>query len=217
VISTTSCLRSCASTSVRRAAVEFARRGYLVFPASTSSRAPWFGKGTHPTWAPDPAGAAGLRCATSEVEVIESAWPLAVGVAVGLVPPEGVVVIDADEKHREGIVGLLLDRWPQLVDGGYHVTRSHGAHFPLRLPAGVELVQSVNPQLGVDVRVGGRGYVIAPPCSGYYVERPFKHVKALPELPMDLVALLRDRASLSAAPEVREKRAARVLSARRYV
>ena len=202
---------------VHQAAMEFVRRGYRVFPASAASRAPWYAKGGHEVWAPDPLGAAGLRCATADRNVVESVWPLVPGVAVGLVPPVGVVVIDADEKHRTGIVGLLLDRWPQLAAGGHHATRSNGGHFPLRLPVGVELSQSVDRERGVDVRVGGRGYVIVPPCPGYRIVRPFKQVEALPEIPLTLIEFLRDRPRVPGTPVVQTPRVADVLFPRRYV
>ena len=202
---------------VQRAAIDFARRGYRVFPASAASRAPWYAKGGHEVWAPDPLGAAGLRCATDDCGVVESEWPLVPGVAVGLVPPEGVVIIDADEKHREGIVGLLLGRWPRLIDGGHHVTRSQGAHFPLRLPAGVALRQSVDRERGVDVRVGGRGYVIAPPCPGYRIVRPFARVEALPELPLTLIEFLQERPRVRRTLVVQPEKAVDVLFPRRYV
>ena len=205
------------STLVHQAAVEYVRRGYRVFPASAASRAPWFAKGGHEVWAPDPLGAAGLRCATDDCDVVESEWPLISGVAVGLVPAEGVVVIDADEKHREGVVRLLLDRWPQLAAGGHHVTRSEGAHFPMRLPVDVTLNQSVDRKLGVDVRVGGRGYVIAPPCPGYRIVRPFARVEALPELPLTLIGFLQERPRVRRTLVVQPEKAVNVLFPRRYV
>lgn len=205
------------STSVRCAAAEYVRRGYLVFPVNASSRAPWFANGTHSTWAPDRGGSAGHRCATASVDVVESAWPLVTSVAVGLVPTEGVVVIDADEKHRPGIVDLLLGRWPTLAVGGYHATRSRGGHFPLRLPRGVELRQSVNRELGVDVRVGGRGYVVAPPCPGYHVVRPFAHVATLPEAPVSLIVYLQASALRRTAPVAHANAVVSVASLPRYV
>jgi hypothetical protein len=103
----------------------------------------------------------------------------------------------SDEKHRRGIVRHLLEQYPVLVTGGHHKSRSDGGHFPGRVPAGAELPQSVDPELGIDVRASLRGYIVAPPCPGYSVVRSFRHVDDLPEVPRTLIAYLRPT-----APEV---------------
>ena len=176
------------ANAVALAAREYARLGYRVFPVNVRTKAPWFRRGTHPIWAPSASGPAGLSCATDHPESVTAHWPTHEGVGVGIVPPNGVILVDADEKHRAGVVQWVLSRWPMLAAGGFHRTPSGGAHFPLRLEAH-RLGQSANPRVGIDVR-GPRGYVVAPPTSGYAVVRPFAAVDRLPEVPPGLVALL---------------------------
>ena len=188
--------------AVLEAAVSFVMRGWGAFPVDARSKAPKFRRGAHPRWAADPNGPAGLSCASWCAQDVERHWPLARGVAVGLVPPVGVAIIDADEKHRPGIVREVRERHPGLADGGHHVTRFDGGHFPGRVPAGMTLPQSVDPGLGIDVRLGLRGYVVAPPCPGYSIVRPFAHVGDLPDLPLELVELL-TKGSVTASEQLR--------------
>lgn len=172
----------------KSAALSFAARGYAVFPCDPTSKAPLYRRGAHPTWAPDPDGPAGLSRATVDPDIIGQHWPT--HAAVGVIPPVGVAFIDADEKHKPGIVSELLDRWPALAIGGHHITRSVGAHFAGRIPPDLELPQSVDRNLGVDTRSNAAGYVLAPPAPGYRIVRPFMHVSRLPLLPIDFIEWL---------------------------
>lgn len=170
----------------RNAALWYARRGYLVFPVD--GKLPKYAKGTHVQWAPGRDRPAGLSCATGDLNVIDMHWPGRAG--IGVVPPPGVAFIDCDEKHRAGVVEWALQRWPTLDAGGHHLTPSKGAHFPVRVPAHVNLKQSVDPNLGIDVRTALKGYVVAPPSPGYVAVRPFLRAEDLPLIPLDLVDLL---------------------------
>lgn len=174
----------------RDAAISFASRGYLPFPVSDRSKVSPFAKGAHPFWAPSRDADAGHKRATSDLEVIERWWPGARGLAPGIVPPEGVAFIDADEKNCSGVVEFLRTAYPNLKANGLHTTRSGGAHFVGRVPEGVTLPQSVDRDLGIDVRAGLKGYVVAPPATGYTVVVPFRHVDDLEPLPIELIDLL---------------------------
>lgn len=176
--------------SVGHAAADYARRGYGVFPTHAPSNRPRFRKGTHPRWAPDPDGPAGLTLASWDPADVERWWPMARGTGVGIVPPEGVAILDLDEKHVAGIVDTVLERWPQLRDGGLHRSRSNGGHVPGRVPTGYRLPQSVDRDRGVDVRAGLKGYVVAPPTPGYTVVAPFVAATELPAFPLDLLGEL---------------------------
>lgn len=185
--------RPTADSPGKSAAQSFAGRGYGVFPANVETKAPLYARGSHPVWAPDPNGPAGLARAAVDPDIIRQHWPP--HAAVAIVPPVGVAIIDADEKHKTGVTAELLDRWPTLAVGGHHSTRSGGAHFVGLIPTGHELPQSVDRDLGVDVRSNAAGYVIAPPTPGYRVVRPFLSVSRLPMLPVSLIEWLQPPAA----------------------
>ena len=176
--------------SVGRAAVDYVRRGFGAFPVNSSTKLPRFRKGAHPRWAPDPEGAAGHLLAAWDVDDVERHWPLARGVGVGLVPPDGVAFLDLDEKHVTGVVEFVRTTWPAIFANGEHRSRSGGAHVPTAVPSDVKLGQSVDAGLGIDVRLALKGYIVAPPTPGYEVVRPFRTVDMLVSIPRDLAELL---------------------------
>lgn len=182
------------------AALDYARRKYPPFPVGDLTKISPFPKGAHPLYAPDPNGEAGHKRATADLDLITRWWPLARGITVGIVPPEGVAFIDADEKHVPGVVDLIRSTWPELESNGLHTTRSNGAHFVGRIPAGATLPQSVNRDLGIDVRASLKGYVVAPPATGYTVVVPFRHVDDLDPIPVGLIELLTEAAGTPPAP-----------------
>lgn len=176
--------------SVGRAAADYARRGYGVFPVNSSTKLPRFRKGAHPRWAPNPAGAAGHLLAAWDVDDVERHWPMARGTGVGLVPPAGAAFLDLDEKHAPGVVDFVRMTWPAIFANGEHRTRSGGAHVPVTVPAELKLGQSVDAELGIDVRLGLKGYVVAPPTTGYGVVRAFLSAASLAPIPHALAELL---------------------------
>lgn len=174
---------------MRSAAVWYAERGHFVFPCSARTKRPAYARGAHHFWAPDPKGDAGLKRATRDANEIMRYWPAGRDIAPGLVPPEGVIFLDLDEKSRAGIVETVLSTWPELEAAPLHLTPSGGAHIPLRQREDVKLGQTVDPELGIDVRTH-RGYVLAPPAPGYKVVRPLVSTEELPEIPLALVEYL---------------------------
>jgi hypothetical protein len=171
------------------AALWIAERGYYVFPCSARTKYPAYKRGAHHFWAPDPKGDAGLKRATRDENEIMRYWPADRDIAPGVVPPEGVIFLDLDEKNRSGIVETVLTTWPELAAAPLHLTPSGGGHIPLRQRADAPLGQSVAPDLGIDVRTH-RGYVLAPPAPGYKVVRPLVPPEELPEIPLTLVEYL---------------------------
>ena len=123
-------------------------------------------------------------------------WPtdtlFQVGDNIGLVVPVGVVVIDLDIKPDangvEAFAGLKPNGWrhtgPRALTGG------GGLHLWFRVSPLLELGNSRGAlPAGIDVRGGGKGYVIAPPSvhpvtgALYEWQTALVAPEALPELP----------------------------------
>lgn len=131
-------------------AVEYARRGFHVFPLSPGSKQPL-------------PGSRGYMDATADPEDVAAAWREHPDANIGIYPAaSGLMVLDFDTKlagwdrqYAEFCGGAVL--------GGLVVrTPSGGFHHYLRLPEG-RLVGSSASRVapGVDVRCEG-GYVLAP-------------------------------------------------------
>lgn len=144
--------------SNRDAALDMAELGFPVFPAQSRLH----GEPKRPMpgikWSAD---------ATTDFGAIEAAWGAEPDAAVGMPVPPGFVVVDADGP--EG-VRQWRDLWAPhggLPDLPHVLTPSGGAHYPFRLPEGVEHGNSLGglkPKKdggAIDIRGGGRGYVIA--------------------------------------------------------
>lgn len=142
----------------RDAALDLAELGFPVFPAQSRLHA-------HPK-CPMPR-VRWLADATTDFERIDAAWDADPDAAVGMPVPPGFVVVDAD-----GPEGLQQwrDLWVPhggLPDLPHILTPSGGAHFPFRVPPGVEHGNAIGSLKSkreggkIDIRGGGRGYVIA--------------------------------------------------------
>jgi hypothetical protein len=134
-------------TDMLKAALEYAERGWAVFPLLPRGKTPLVG--------------GGFKSATTDPFQIEDwwkRWPDAnIGIATGAV--SGLVVLDFDKKHggletlSEEEAGLPLTMEVATGGGGRHLYYGHpGLHTPNR--------QGLLP--GMDVR-GDGGYVVAPP------------------------------------------------------
>jgi hypothetical protein len=187
------------------AALGYADSGLRVLPCDASKR---------------PATRHGLKDATSDPEAVARLWRSTPGVNVALVVPAGVVVLDLDHDPSEGLDGLaalrdlapageVLDpeRWPGPVArtprGGWHLW----ALDPR--PSGSQGNGRGALPVGVDVRAGGRGYLLAFPSAtargAYRWVRPLGRRDALPALPGWLAALLQAPAlslAARAAPDL---------------
>ncbi len=141
------------------AAQKYARLGWRVFPA-TQKKKPYRGCG----W---------TSVATADPEAVAELWQRFPGECVGLVPPEGVVILDLDlDAGVEGLSALnkLAPAGEALAPatwtGPWQHTPRGGHHVPCRLPSGVS-VGNKSGQLPDSIHVRGddRGYILVEPSA----------------------------------------------------
>ncbi len=162
-------------------ASRYARMGYAVLPLVPGEKRP------HPGLAPH-----GLKEASREEGRIREWWRACPRCGVGILAPEGVLVLDVD---REGVWEGLRRDFPPLEAAPRQRTPKGGVHLFLRLPQGVRLSATVRALEGVDLRGMGRAYVVAAPTRlrdgrGYEWEVPLVPPEALPPVPEDLLLRL---------------------------
>jgi hypothetical protein len=136
-----------------KSALEYASRGWAVFPLKAGTKVP--------------ATKHGCKDATTDPFVIEGwweVWPEAgVGIATG--SASGLVVLDFDKKH--GGLETLDELQPDLPVTYTVQTQGGGVHLYFSsTDNGVKNKAGILP--GMDVR-GEGGYVVAPPTPGYTV------------------------------------------------
>jgi len=167
--------------SVVRTALGYARMGYAVLPLAPGKKLP------HTALAPH-----GLKDATASLVAIAKWWRSCPRCGVGILAPEGVLVLDFDDPTAwERVKG----EYPALGDAPRQRTPKGGYHVFLRLPQGVRLSATVRKLAGVDLRGMGRAYVVASPTRladgrGYTWEVPLVKPEDLPEVPEDLLLRL---------------------------
>lgn len=141
-------------SALHDAALDYAARGWAVFPLKERDKVP--------------AVAGGFKVATTDEDEIDGAWEhrpaLNVGIATGSMSG-GLIVIDLDVHEERGEDGAdALWEWErehgELPETVSAKTGSGGVH--LYYQANTPISSSVNTALGVDVRAEG-GYVVAPP------------------------------------------------------
>lgn len=164
-----------------RAAKDYAAQGYSVLPLAPGEKRP------HPRLVPH-----GLKEASRDPATLEAWWRSCPEAGVGLLAPEGVLVLDFDDPTAWG--GLRQEH-PALEAAPRQRTPKGGVHLFLRLPDGVRLSASVRAIPGVDLRGMGRAYVVAAPTRlkdgrGYEWEVPLVRPEALPPVPDALLARL---------------------------
>jgi hypothetical protein len=168
-------------SSALEAAVAYARLGYAVFPLTPGEKRP------HGRLVPH-----GLKEASREEATITTWWRSCPGCGVGILAPEGVLVLDFDDPTAWE---RLKGEYPTLGDAPRQRTPKGGYHVFLRLPQGVRLSATVRKLAGVDLRGMGRAYVVASPTRladgrGYTWEVPLVKPEDLPEIPEDLLLRL---------------------------
>ena len=135
------------------AALDVASAGWPIFPC-------W--------WSGDRAKApmtkTGFKAATTDPEQIRYWWTRAPEALIGIALPPNLVVLDIDPRHGGSMEELekqlgplpeTLTVWSGRQDGGRHL------YF--RRPAG-DLTSTALPK-GVDLRIGGKHYLIGPPSK----------------------------------------------------
>lgn len=138
------------------AAVDYAQRGWAVFPLVSASKVPAI-KG-------------GFKLATTDASQADAWWSQHpshnVGIATGQVSG-GLVVLDIDADDAKGEDDMnFIREWEaahgELPETVTAITGRGGYHFYYRADAAIGC--SVNAELGVDVRADG-GFVVAPPST----------------------------------------------------
>jgi len=163
------------------AALAYARLGYSVLPLVPGEKRP------HPRLVPH-----GLREASLDEATIRAWWREEPRAGVGILPPEGVLVLDFDEPEAWE---ALRREYPALEAAPRQRTPKGGAHVFLSLPQGVRLSAAARKLPGVDLRGMGRAYAVAAPTRladgrGYMWERPLVRVEELPLVPEGLLLRL---------------------------
>lgn len=188
---TSSLARSTYITAMHHAAVRYASRGWAVLPLQ--GKIPWTRHG--------------LRDASTDPETIDRwwwQWPTAnVGVAV----PDRFIVLDVDPRHSgDDTLDALTRRHAPLPDTLVCVTGrgDGGCHFWFLHPGGPLSDRRLGD--GLDLRTGGRHYVVAPPSIHPESGRPYawgnrEHIAPPPAW---LVSLIRPQvaARTAARPQV---------------
>ena len=151
------------------AALDYARRGWAVFPCHTwtEGRCTCEGIGCSSP-AKHPLTANGCKDATTDDELLVDWWTQTKGlanVAIATGESSGLVVVDVDPKS--GGLDILADL--EQTHGNLPLTPtvqtgSGGKHYYFRYPAGTKIGNRTGIVQGIDVR-GDGGYVIAPPSD----------------------------------------------------
>lgn len=143
-----------ADTTMLDAALDYAARGWAVFPLAEGTKIPCI--------------QGGFTQATTDEEQIRLFWSVRprcnIGIATGGMS-NGLVVIDVDLDNDKGEDGYIaLKAWEaehgELPEGACATTPRGGMH--LYFVSDEPFSGSVNHEAGIDVRADG-GYVVAPP------------------------------------------------------
>jgi hypothetical protein len=159
----------------------YVHMGYAVLPLAPGEKRP------HGALVPN-----GLKEASLEVATLEAWWRSCPRCGVGILAPEGVLVLDVDEP---GVWEALRSDYPALETAPRQRTPKGGYHVFLRLPDGVRLSATTRALEGVDLRGMGRAYVVAAPTCladgrGYVWEVPLVRPARLPQVPEGLLLRL---------------------------
>jgi hypothetical protein len=146
------------------AALQHAAEGWPVFPCASRDKRPLTSDG--------------FKSATTDADTIRMWWGQEPAANIGIAVPEGLAVIDVDPRN-----GGDLSSLPPLPATRIADTGGGGVHAWVKVPPGTVLPSTLGP--GIDVKNGGRGYVIAPgsvhPSGGLYRWRDLAPVAAAPE------------------------------------
>lgn len=151
-------------TDLAKAAMNYARLGYFVFPCQPGGK--------------DPAVGGGFKAASNDPETVAAFWNRNPEANIGIWPAgSGHVVLDIDTKGNAGgaeSFEALKLMYGDLPDGTPGVlTPSGGFHVWLSIPEGKDAPGNRPAAQGIDVR-SANGYVIAPPSrtsAGEYAPR----------------------------------------------
>lgn len=131
------------------AALDYASRGWHVFPCRPGEKAP--------------ATAHGFKDATTDTDTIRAWWTKnpAYNVAIATGKVSGIVVVDIDPRNGGDLEWAMLTAQNDTPRTWTVRTPSGGRHFYFKCPdAGAPSRTGIRP--GIDVKADG-GYVLAPP------------------------------------------------------
>jgi bifunctional DNA primase/polymerase-like protein len=161
-----------ASPGAGEIALQYAARGFCVFPCNPRTKGPLTENGFYD--------------ATTNAEQIREWWARWPDALIGFWPgPSDLAVLDVDVKHGKDGIGnfIRLDGCPILPPVPTVRTPSDGYHFHFLMPEKTTVTTTVcDPADGLDWR-GEGGYVILPsPGSGYRWEH-WNYDNCKPKLP----------------------------------
>lgn len=179
------------TTTLRDAALEYARAGYRVFPILPRGK--------------KPAIEAWQKRASSDPEKVSRWWKARPDYNIGIVAGDGLAVLDVDPAKggAEALRALyaehehILTRAVKTGSGGIHLYLADDPDAPLPQSSG-----TIGP--GLDTRAGGKGYAVAPPSvhpNGTRYE--WVNKRAIREVPDWLRGLAGERKT-SARPDAEE-------------
>ena len=153
---------ACAGHRVFPVRLKQTRDGWMKMPAMKSPR-----NGGQPC--PDPApwqdaGKGGFHQGSKDPGWVSAVWAVYSGAAIGYAMPPGVVVLDIDGQE-------CLNRLPEelrrhvIETGTFRVSTPGHSGWHVYHATDAEIGQTQCSELGVDVRVGGRGLTLLPPSS----------------------------------------------------
>lgn len=198
------------------AALDYAARGWPVFPCNDRTKRPMLARDKDAAGKPIP-GSGGVTKASTDADAIRAwwkKWPTAmIGLAMGR---NGLFAVDFDPRTDDDTgEEWTLDRLKEEVETQIGVpfpaslsvrTPSGGVHVYFTMPAGAAITNSGNLPDHVDVR-GTGGYVIAPPsyyqgndkkAAGSYRWLRGNNAAEIAAPPVELVAELRASKTASA-------------------
>lgn len=126
-------------------ALKYAARGWPVFPTEGKR----------------PLTAHGFLDGTTDFELLTYWWDKWPDANVALAIPLGLLVVDVDPRNGGVEADLGLPATQRAT------TPSGGVHLYFEAPPETEFVGRWPDQPGVDVKAGGKGYVLLPPSPGY--------------------------------------------------
>jgi hypothetical protein len=163
----------------------YASLGYSCLPLKFGSKNPHGGLAPH-----------GKNDATTDLAQLAEWWRECPRAGIGLLAPEGVLVLDFDQLAAER---EFFATFPQLKQAPRQRTPRGGAHVFLRLPPGLPPIPASTTRLpGAHLRGMRRAYVVAAPTrvkvegkwGRYTWEVPLVPPDQLPEVPLYLVEKL---------------------------
>lgn len=174
-------------------ALELAEAGWEVFPLN----------GKLPI-IPKAEGGSGFHDATADLDQVRAWWERWPAANIGLAVPRGMVVLDVDPRHGgEEALAALVARHGELPPTLTVITGSGGRH--LWFAAFTDHLEQKPLGDGLDSRIGGKGYVLAPPSVHPRTGQVYQWVQPLARtarLPHWLAEPLRRRQRLGTPPRL---------------